>query len=92
MSIALESRAGWLVWKQDDDEPAMGKSLSFVEEIHGLHGFSDCSYCFKIDMDIGARSLSFSDYLVMDFGIHILFENVYGKRMTDLCIFEVLCE
>jgi hypothetical protein len=25
MSIALESRAGWLVWKQDDDEPAMGK-------------------------------------------------------------------
>jgi hypothetical protein len=43
-------------------------------------------------MDISARSLSFSDYLVMDFGIHILFKIIYGMRMTDLCIFEVLCE
>jgi hypothetical protein len=43
-------------------------------------------------MDIGARSLSFSDYLVTDFSIHILFKNIYGMRMADLCIFEVLCE
>jgi hypothetical protein len=43
-------------------------------------------------MDIGAGSLSFLDYLVADFGIHILFKNIYGMRMADLCIFEVLCE
>jgi hypothetical protein len=65
---------------------------SFAEEIHCLHGFSDCPYCLKVDMDIGTGSLSFSDYLVMDFGIHILFKNVYCMRMADLCIFEVLCE
>jgi hypothetical protein len=64
----------------------------FAEEVHGLHCFSDCPYCFKIDMDIGARSLSFSDYLVADFGIHILFKNIYGMRMANFCIFEVLCE
>jgi hypothetical protein len=63
-----------------------------VEEVHGLHGFSDCPHCFKIDVDISAGSLSFSDYLVVDFGIHILFKSVYGMRMADLCIFEVLCE
>jgi hypothetical protein len=40
---------------------------SFAEEIHGFDGFSDCPYCFKMDMDIGARSLFFSDYLVTDF-------------------------
>jgi hypothetical protein len=65
---------------------------SFAEEVHGFHGFSDCPYCFKINMDISAGSLSFSDYLVTDFGIHILFKNIYGMRMADLCIFEVLCE
>jgi hypothetical protein len=43
-------------------------------------------------MDIGARSLPFSDYLVADFGIYILFKNIYGMRMANLCIFEVLCE
>jgi hypothetical protein len=43
-------------------------------------------------MDISTGSLSFSGSLVMDFGIHILFKNIYGMRMTDLCIFEVLCE
>jgi hypothetical protein len=43
-------------------------------------------------MDIGARSLSFSDYLVADFGIHILFKNIYGMRMANLCVFEVLSE
>jgi hypothetical protein len=43
-------------------------------------------------MDIGAGSLSFSDYLVADFGIHILFKNIYGMRMADFCISEVLCE
>jgi hypothetical protein len=43
-------------------------------------------------MDISTGSLFFSDSLVMDFGIHILFKNIYGMRMTDLCIFEVLCE
>jgi hypothetical protein len=56
-----------------------GKACSFfAEEIHGFHGFSDCSYCLKIDMNIGAGSLSFSDYLVADFGIHVLFKNIYG--------------
>jgi hypothetical protein len=29
-------------------------------------------------MNIGAGSLSFPDYLVTDFGIHILFKNIYG--------------
>jgi hypothetical protein len=43
-------------------------------------------------MNIGAGSLSFSDYLVTDFGIHILFKNIYSMRMADLCVFEVLCE
>jgi hypothetical protein len=43
-------------------------------------------------MNIGAGSISFSDYLVADFGIHILFKNVYSMGMADLCIFEVLCE
>jgi hypothetical protein len=43
-------------------------------------------------MDISARSFSFLDYLVMDFSIHILFKNIYGMRMADLCIFEILCE
>jgi hypothetical protein len=43
-------------------------------------------------MNISAGSLSFSDYLVADFGIHILFKNVYSMRMADLSIFEVLCE
>jgi hypothetical protein len=43
-------------------------------------------------MDIGARSLFFSDYLVADFGIHILFKNIYSMRMANLCIFEVLSE
>jgi hypothetical protein len=43
-------------------------------------------------MNIGAGSLSFSDYLVADFGIHILFKNIYGMGMADLCISEVLCE
>jgi hypothetical protein len=43
-------------------------------------------------MDISAGSLSFSDYLVADFGIHILFKNIYGMRVADFCIFEVLCE
>jgi hypothetical protein len=70
-----------------------GKACSsFAEEIHGFHGFSDCSYCLKVDMNIGAGSLSFSDYLVADFGIHILFKNIYGMGMADLCISEVLCE
>jgi hypothetical protein len=63
-----------------------------VEEVHGLHGFSDCPYCLKVDMDIGTGSLSFSDYLIADFGIHVLFENIYSMRMSDFCIFEVLCE
>jgi hypothetical protein len=65
---------------------------SFAKEVHGFHGFSDCPYCFKINMDVRTRPLSFSDYLVMDFGIHILFKNIYSMRMADLCIFEVLCE
>jgi hypothetical protein len=70
-----------------------GKACSsFAEEIHGLHGFFDCPYYFKVNMDISAGSLSFSDYLVVDFGIHILFKNIYGMRVADLCIFEVLCE
>jgi hypothetical protein len=43
-------------------------------------------------MNIGTGSLSFSDYLVTDFGIHILFKNIYSMRMADLCVFEVLCE
>jgi hypothetical protein len=43
-------------------------------------------------MDISAGSLSFSDYLVTNFGIHILFKNIYGMGMADLCIFEVLRE
>jgi hypothetical protein len=42
--------------------------------------------------DIGAGSFSFSDYLVADFGIYILFKNIYGMRMADLCISEVLGE
>jgi hypothetical protein len=61
-------------------------------KVHCFHGLSDCPYCLKVDMDISTGSLSFLDYLVMDFGIHILFENIYGMRMTDLSIFEVLCE
>jgi hypothetical protein len=65
---------------------------SFMKEVHGLHDFSDCPYCFKINMDIGAGSLSFLDYLVVDFSIHILFKNIYGMRMADLCIFEILFE
>jgi hypothetical protein len=43
-------------------------------------------------MDVGTGSLSFSDYLVAHFGIHILFKNIYSMRMADLSIFEVLCE
>jgi hypothetical protein len=43
-------------------------------------------------MDMSAGSLSFSDYLVADFGIHILFKNIYGMRMTNFSIFEVLCK
>jgi hypothetical protein len=43
-------------------------------------------------MDISAGSLPFSDYLITDFGIHILFKNIYGMRIADLCIFEILCE
>jgi hypothetical protein len=43
-------------------------------------------------MNISARSLSFSDYLVTDFDIHILFKNIYGMRMANLSIFAVLCE
>jgi hypothetical protein len=43
-------------------------------------------------MNINAGSLSFSDYLVADFGIHILFKNIYGMRVADLCISEVLGE
>jgi hypothetical protein len=43
-------------------------------------------------MNISAGSLSFSDYLVADFSIDILFKNIYGMRMADLCISEVLCE
>jgi hypothetical protein len=43
-------------------------------------------------MDIGTGSLSFSDYLIADFGIHILFKNIYSMGMADLCISEVLCE
>jgi hypothetical protein len=43
-------------------------------------------------MDISAGPLSFSDYLVTDFGIHILFKNIYSMRMANLCVFEVLCE
>jgi hypothetical protein len=35
-------------------------------------------------MDISARSLSFSDYLVADFGIHILFKNIYGVTVHSL--------
>jgi hypothetical protein len=65
---------------------------SFLEEVHCFHGFSDCPYCFKINMNIGAGSPSFSDYLVTDFGIHVLFKNVYGMRMANLCVFEVLCK
>jgi hypothetical protein len=37
-------------------------------------------------MDIGTRSLFFPDYLVADFGIYILFKNVYSMRMADLSI------
>jgi hypothetical protein len=70
-----------------------GKACSsFAEEIHGLYGFSDCPYCLKVDMDISTGSLSFSDYLVADFGIHILFKDIYGMRMADFSVFEVLCE
>jgi hypothetical protein len=43
-------------------------------------------------MDIGARSLFFSDYLIADFSIHVLLQNIYGMRMADFCMFEVLCE
>jgi hypothetical protein len=43
-------------------------------------------------MDIGAGSLSFLDYLIADFGIHVLFKNIYGMRMADFCILKVLCE
>jgi hypothetical protein len=70
-----------------------GKTCSsFAEEVHGFHGVSNCPYCFKIDMDISAGSLSSADYLITDFSIHILFKDIYGMRMADLCIFEVLCE
>jgi hypothetical protein len=49
-----------------------GKACSsFAEEVHGPHGFSDCPYCFKRNMDIGAESLSFSDYLITNLSIHI---------------------
>ena len=63
---------------------------SFVEEVHGLHHFSDCSYCFKVSIYVSARSLSFSDNLISDFGIYILFQNVYDMRMTESCILKVL--
>jgi hypothetical protein len=43
-------------------------------------------------MNIGIGSLSFLDYLVVDFSIHILFKNIYSMGMADLCISEVLCE
>jgi hypothetical protein len=70
-----------------------GKACSaFAEEIHCPHGFSNCPYCLKVDMDIGTGSLSFSDHLVTDFSIHILFKNIYSMRMADFCIFKVLCE
>jgi hypothetical protein len=66
---------------------------SFVyEQAHGFYSFSNCPYCFKIDMDIGTGSLSFLGYLVMDFSIHSLLKNVYSMGMADLSIFDVFHE
>ena len=60
-----------------------------MEKVPGLHYFSNRSYYFKVSVYVGARSLSFSNDLISDFGIHILFKNIYGMRMADSCIFKV---
>ena len=59
---------------------------SFVEEVHGLHHFSNCVYWLKISIYISARSLSFSDDLISDFGIHFLLKDMLEFTIPYLVV------